>query len=302
MIPVDPRFPTANQSTLPLTQRLYELWRLLANEINNGLNMYQLPETEIQITGSLKGQPARIYNIMGRRTQWVNTTDMHDACSFLTNAAGQQLFVELTGTEDLEIVSSSANDTSAGTGARTVHVTYIDSDGIQQEYQGITMNGTTPVSLSSGGGTTGPLAGALAIQWMEVATAGSGGLAVGNINLRSTSGTIYEQIVARGNRSLSCRYKVPANKDAYILSWGGGAINGDMDFRIRATVDMTTGDLSQVYLFEDVGYTPSNLRFTNEMRWLKVPSGGKIKVSAIPSSTGATVRCDISFFIACIEK
>jgi len=53
--------------------------------------------------------------------------------------------------QSMEIVSSSANDTAEGTGARTVRVegVYLNADGLFQLHQEIvTLNGTTPVTLS----------------------------------------------------------------------------------------------------------------------------------------------------------
>lgn len=48
----------------------------------------------------------------------------------------------------LEIVSSDANDTSAGTGARTVLILGLDAN-FDQQVETVTMNGTTPVALAN---------------------------------------------------------------------------------------------------------------------------------------------------------
>lgn len=84
------------------------------------------------------------------------------------------------------IVSSSANDTAAGTGARTVLVTGLDaSRNVITET--VTMNGTTPVALT---------AEFFRINKIEVMTAGSGlvneGLLTAQINSQNAGGVAAE--------------------------------------------------------------------------------------------------------------
>lgn len=75
------------------------------------------------------------------------------------------------------IVSSSAADASAGTGARTVRVYYVDVTGVTAGTEDVTLNGTTNVNLVT---TTKCF-----IEKMEVLTAGSGAVAAGTITLRT---------------------------------------------------------------------------------------------------------------------
>ena len=58
-------------------------------------------------------------------------------------------FVEPATAAAITIVSSNANDTAAGTGARTVFVEYIDSN-YNSVTVTVTMNGTTPVAVGTG--------------------------------------------------------------------------------------------------------------------------------------------------------
>lgn len=59
--------------------------------------------------------------------------------------AGSSDLVYPTVGEQWEILSASPNDTSAGTGVRSVLITYLDDNYIEQE-ETIILNGTTPVS------------------------------------------------------------------------------------------------------------------------------------------------------------
>lgn len=110
--------------------------------------------------------------------------------SFLTSAAA------------MEIISSSASDTSAGTGARTVTVIGLDTNW-DQVVQTVTMNGTTAVSIP----TT-----MVAVNTVVVATAGSANSNVGNLTVRVVSGAVLQSYVAASNSiSRMGMFTVPRN-------------------------------------------------------------------------------------------
>jgi len=88
------------------------------------------------------------------------------------NAAALQLFG--TAISGLEILSSSANDTAAGTGARTVKITGIATNGTIGS-KTVTLNGTTAVAV---GGSY------CFITRIEVMTVGSGLKNAGTLTLR----------------------------------------------------------------------------------------------------------------------
>lgn len=250
---------------------------------------------EIQSTGAIEGKTAYVWHILGRRNAFVDATTMHDVCEFLTATAGQQTFVPVTTADQLEIVSTSANDSIAGTGTRTVDVTYLNaSENIQTTT--VTLNGTTAVPLTG--------INASAILWMEAATGGVLEVSQGTINLRKVGAptTIYEQIVAGGNKSMSARVKVPAGYTAYMITFDGFAINQSMDIRIRATVKTLTRALSTRYTFQDNMFLATNGNSTRQMPFLKFPPGASIKISAQAGATGGTPRCDASFTLILIQN
>lgn len=146
------------------------------------------------------------------------------------------ILVYATAGEQWEIISSSVNDTSAGTGVRTVLITYLD-DIYTQQTETLTMNGTTAVTFTatnsfrfvSGRGKT----------W------GSTGENQGNITIRvssagSTRGQISFDSSVVGNEnglnsSQDGHFTVPAGKTALIT---GFAINvsKNHDVTIRSLV------------------------------------------------------------------
>jgi hypothetical protein len=199
--------------------------------------------------------------------------------------------------QTLYVVSTSANDAAAGTGARTVRITYLDANSVQTTVDA-TLNGLTAVSVGTG---------FTYIQWMEVLSVGSTGISQGDIALTSTNGaatvaTTFEIIKAQGNRSLSGRYKVPLGKTAYIVRWGIAAIGANMDARLR--VDMNSdGTRNQGVLhFVARMYVPDSTIHEEQLAYVCVPELCEIIVSVFPGSVAATKRVDVNFFLIVINN
>jgi len=116
----------------------------------------------------------------------------------------------------LNIVSTSANDTAAGSGVRTVVLEYLNGD-LELSFEVITLNGLTPVATIADD-----------IRWVEGlhgATFGSGGKAAGNISV-TNDGTTYGRI-STGQRTMhSSFYRVPAGKQLYITALYAGSSSG----------------------------------------------------------------------------
>lgn len=119
-------------------------------------------------------------------------------------------FVPPTEARLHNIVSGSANDTSAGTGARTVEIKGIGSSG-EETVETVTMNGTSNVA------TTLTF---LAINSMQVLTSGTGLVNAGIITATAqTDSTVTATIPAGIGKSASSVYRVPQWCRAYLQSW-----------------------------------------------------------------------------------
>jgi hypothetical protein len=245
----------------------------------------------IQTEGVYRGKAARVYTILGRRAGFTSTSVMNDVKEF-DNAVAE--IPILTGAEALEIISDSASDTAAGTGARTVTVTYINGSNALVESGAITLNGVAAVAA----GFT-----ALEILWMETATAGSGGVAAGNVRLRTVAGPVeLEQITAGGNKSRSARFRVPTAHTAYLVDWEASAISSRQDMRLRAQVNTIDRSLSTVYKFQDTHYLPEDQTAVIPLSFLKIPALATVKVSTISNGTPSSNRADCSFDICVIAN
>lgn len=120
------------------------------------------------------------------------------------------------------ISSASANDTSAGTGARTVRVTGITDTSFTETSEIATMNGQTGVNLVNS---------YVSINKLEVLTAGSGGTNAGIIYVGTgmiTTGkpAAVEGLMAASNSvSTSFVYAVPSGKTLLLYGIAAGTRN-----------------------------------------------------------------------------
>lgn len=109
--------------------------------------------------------------------------------------------------QSIEILSDSASDAAAGTGARTVTITGLDSNYVEQS-QTVTLNGVSAVDV--------PLTW-LRINSTQVATCGSGGFNVGMITTRiASAGNALSHIMPTVGRAKCGVYTVPLGKSALI--------------------------------------------------------------------------------------
>lgn len=112
----------------------------------------------------------------------------------------------------LETVSSSANDTAVtGTGARVMHLEYLDTAGEQHE-EFISLNGVNVVTTAA--------TDIKHVQSYHIQASGSGGQAAGNIELRHLSNTpVYAYVPAGDSRANNPRWTVPTGYKLFISKW-----------------------------------------------------------------------------------
>lgn len=227
---------------------------------------------------SYQGKEIKRFSIIGRRLSFTGTTAYEDLADWLTTPS----FPLVAGTETWEVVSASANDTAAGTGARSVQIHYLDSAWLPQ-VTNVTLDGLTPVAVPA-------MANCKAVQWMHSLTVGSGGVTAGNIILRTVSGAVtHERIQAGGNQSFSCRYTVPEGYFA-LAAWDAGMGTAhDAQVTLRATVTRYDGTLTPgVFLSQDSVFLNANN--TAQMGATRsYTAQSQIKISTIVGNVGADI-------------
>jgi len=126
---------------------------------------------------------------------------------------GSNAYPWMSAADQLEVLSSDTDDTSAGTGARTVELQGLDSSW-NSLTETVTMNGTSAVT------TTGSF---LRIFRARVVTAGSSGRNEGTITIRDQDTSTTRALITNGatdgnGQTLMAVYTIPAGKTGYIIN------------------------------------------------------------------------------------
>jgi hypothetical protein len=154
---------------------------------------------------------AALDNITGVGTAVIVGTNEAVGTSFEDIWGPGAMLTYPTGAETWEVVSSSGDDTSAGSGVRTLSIITLDGSYDITAEQTVIMDGVTPVALT---GTH------LRLRAMQAATIGSGGVAAGIITLRVSGGGVTRSaILAGGTTAFDSHYTVPNGKIAVVKSF-----------------------------------------------------------------------------------
>lgn len=184
--------------------------------------------------------------------------------------------------QQMQIVSSSANDTAAGTGVQSVMIYYLDGN-YNEQTEIVATNGLTPVLTVA--------TDILRINGMHATKVGTvGGAAIGNISLTNTAGTItYGYITATNNSSRSGIYTVPNGYTGYISHWqlSSGTGSGSHFCQISMQATCLNGELFPgVFLTQDEQGSLNNGNAVTLPIPIPVPATADVRLSAI-SDTGS---------------
>ena len=187
--------------------------------------------------------------------------------------------------QQMHVVSTSASDTSAGTGTRTVKIHYLDANYAEQ-VETVTLNGTTPVNTVA--------TNILRVQKMHSFSTGSNGYPVGNIALKNTAGTVtYSQMMANRNTAQQCIWTVPAGKTLYLSQWFSAAGAASSNHFTQVILRATAWDGYSVTGGGFVTVDPVSVQDGNVVQPfnipVKIPALSDIKVSAISDAGAANV-------------
>ena len=193
----------------------------------------------------------------------------------------------------MTVSSTSANDTSAGTGARTVVVQGLDAN-YNEVTETVTMNGQTAVTMSTA---------LLRVNYAYVATAGSGNSAAGDIYIGTgtvTAGvpaTVYDIIKFDYNNTTTGSYTVPANYTAYVSQglFSAGQAGGSNQVQGRL-LTRGTNNIRMTAALTTLNNGVANYVFEYP---LAVPEKTTIEATAVGSSSNNGVS---SMFIVLLVK
>ena len=162
----------------------------------------------------------------------------------------------LTSAQTISIASDNTNDTSAGTGARTLRITGLDSSYGEIE-EIISLNGTSTVTTSLS---------FLRINRIIVDSVGASGINQGNITIQGTS--VQGYIIVGQNRARSAIYTIPAGyvgrlksaRASIGTSAGAGGIK-------QGHLDIFLGEFGKPVRTVNVGFLNMEASSSNGIRW-----------------------------------
>ena len=155
--------------------------------------------------------------------------------------AGATNWVAPTQARLHQLKSSNVNDTSAGSGARTVQIYGLDSN-YNRYNETLTLNGTSNVATAS----------YTMIYRMIVRSAGATGWNEGDIIVTAdTDGTVTAKITATNNQTLMTQYMVPAGKKGYMTNYSATLKKSGGVAKI-ADVFLMSMEFGQVWRIRDI--------------------------------------------------
>lgn len=239
----------------------------------------QLPVLQQDLIGNAQNYyPQRLFGqITGRALGNVQNTpqDLWDGptAQYVFPTVGQQM----------RVVSSSANDAAAGTGAQTVYIHYLDGN-YKEQLEIVTLNGVTPVLTVA--------TNILRINGMHVGRVGSGGVSAGNISLTNTGNTItYGFITAGYNTAHQAIFTIPAGYTGYASHFQASSGSTGTHFcqiNFRATCHAGVL-LPGVFLSQDTISGQNTGYAVNYPTPIVIPAMTDIKVSAVADAVNANV-------------
>jgi hypothetical protein len=198
-------------------------------------------------------------------------------------------YTEQTTASNLEIVSSSANDASAGTGTRTLLVTYYRSDGSGPFTATVTMNGTTAVAIGDSS--------AMLVEKMESLTVGSNGTNVGTITIRRNGGgSTVGTIAASDGRTFWAHHYVALNARCFVRALVFGAQTVSVSCFLRKIAYLTANAFEEQITARVRTITAQNsVPVFYENLWVTGPA--RITAYTAPDAvTAGSIFADIDFY------
>lgn len=194
------------------------------------------------------------------------------------------IYVFPTVPQQMQLVSTSANDTAAGSGVQQVFLRYLDGNYIEKE-EIVTLNGLTPVLTVA--------TDIIRVNRLRSERLGTvSGYSAGAISLTNTAGTVtYSILPAFANVSRQLIYTIPGNRVGYINHWqasSGSTGNHFTQMSLLATCHDGIA-VPNVFLLQDEQGSQNNGQTTNFQIPIRLPPGTDVKVGVRSDAPNANV-------------
>lgn len=201
------------------------------------------------------------------------------------------IFSEQGSAAQRSVVSSSVNDTSAGTGARTVRLTYYDGNMNGPFTEDITLNGTTAVNTVA--------TNIRFVEALDVLTVGSNGVNAGNIDLTISTGGAggsMARVNADEGRLYWCQHYVGAGRTAVIKKFSIGANGTSTQAWLRVAQPLTSNSFER-QVNASLRSLTAQPTMTTDLSPLAIPGPARITAYVRPdSSTASTFYANLAFY------
>lgn len=194
-------------------------------------------------------------------------------------------YTEPSSNAQRSVGSSSANDTAAGTGARTVKITYyaLAAGVVTGPFtETLTLNGVTPVNTVA--------ANICFIEHIDVVTIGSTGSNVGVISLfgaaAGAGGTVWS-IAATINMTMGSHHYVPSGKTCNITGFVGGIKGADTTGMLLRSKDPTVTASVEKQISDVLRVPSSGQSLRSYGTPIQVAGPARVTAFAAPDSTSS---------------
>ena len=252
---------------------------------DNATTTLRVPAVKAASTASVVGDQALVVTISPNSAALQVTTTASgavpgNASGYTTQtstanvAQSATTYTEQSANFTGSVKSSSANDTSAGTGARTITIYYVDATGATAGNEVATLNGTTAVNLVT---TTKCF-----IEKIIVTTVGSGGQNAGIISLftgAAGAGTTVATIAVGDNQTYLGHHYVVSSKTCNITGITGinNSTSQNTVFTLQAiTLPVANQPSVQVSDWVSGSQTQQIVRLYDQL--IKVPGPARIQL------------------------
>lgn len=213
--------------------------------------------------------------------------------------------------EDVDIVSADANDTAAGTGARTVKIWYLDAN-FAMGTETVSLAGTTPVELTEQNITY--------ILKAEIQTTGTGLASAGAITIAAVTGGEIFGVIDAGKRDMgNCAYMIPAGHTGYVHGFwadvdavaagqgtaeialqvahaGFSGVVGSETWRTIAKLTQIENDSDVVAATGGNGNSMGYFEFPGGVPWV-LPAKSMVRLAGKAGSTAVAATCGLNLVV-----
>jgi hypothetical protein len=191
------------------------------------------------------------------------------------------VYTEQASQAQRSIVSTSAQDLAAGTGAKTVQLTFLNSNYVKK-IELINLNGTTAVNTV-----------ATDIRFIESLTVVQGAVAAGTITLKTGTagaGSDICSISSATSDAFLCHHYVPAGFSSYIYGWSG-VVSDDVSFKLWGQLIVGGNRTDQILDLDNVTGITAGARaeFKKNLFGIKIGEKCYIRITGVPGQATSTI-------------